>query len=109
MKRVNVRSFLHRLRRASAPPTAPHIGFCHLLTDPDRFRAKLSLRAGSILLHGSRVAAFVDRQPYAGEAGSRNNFRGDGFFGIDSSLAKTWPSMERKPAVAASRGREGGR
>ena len=30
------------------------------------------------------------RLPYAGEAGNRNNFRGDGFFGIDSSLSKTW-------------------
>jgi hypothetical protein len=30
------------------------------------------------------------RLPYAGEAGQRNNFRGDGYFDIDSSLAKTW-------------------
>lgn len=30
------------------------------------------------------------RLPYAGEAGQRNNFRGDGFFDIDSSLTKTW-------------------
>jgi hypothetical protein len=30
------------------------------------------------------------RLPYAGEAGSRNNFRGDGYFDIDSSLTKTW-------------------
>jgi hypothetical protein len=30
------------------------------------------------------------RLPYAGEAGDRNVFRGDGYFDIDSSLAKTW-------------------
>jgi hypothetical protein len=30
------------------------------------------------------------RLPYPGEAGQRNNFRGDGYFDIDSSLAKTW-------------------
>jgi Carboxypeptidase regulatory-like domain len=30
------------------------------------------------------------RLPYPGEAGQRNNFRGDGVFGIDSGLAKTW-------------------
>lgn len=30
------------------------------------------------------------RLPYPGEAGERNNFRGDGFFGLDSGLAKTW-------------------
>ena len=30
------------------------------------------------------------RLPYPGEAGERNNFRGDGYFGIDSGLAKSW-------------------
>lgn len=30
------------------------------------------------------------RLPYAGEAGQRNNFRGDGIFDIDSSLTKSW-------------------
>jgi len=30
------------------------------------------------------------RLPYAGEAGQRNNFRGDGYLDIDSSLTKTW-------------------
>jgi len=30
------------------------------------------------------------RLPYAGEAGSRNIFRGDGYFDIDSSLTKSW-------------------
>jgi hypothetical protein len=30
------------------------------------------------------------RYPYAGEAGERNFFRGDGYFDIDSSLTKSW-------------------
>jgi hypothetical protein len=30
------------------------------------------------------------RLPYPGDAGERNNFRGDGLFNIDSGLAKTW-------------------
>ena len=30
------------------------------------------------------------RLPYAGEAGQRNTYRGDGYFDIDSSLTKTW-------------------
>jgi len=34
------------------------------------------------------------RFPYPGEAGSRNNFRGQGFFGIDTGLAKSWPIHE---------------
>lgn len=35
------------------------------------------------------------RLPYPGEAGMRNKFRGDGVFGIDSSLAKSWNLAER--------------
>jgi hypothetical protein len=34
------------------------------------------------------------RFPYPGEAGSRNNFRGQGFFGVDTGLAKSWPIHE---------------
>jgi hypothetical protein len=30
------------------------------------------------------------RLSYPGETGQRNNFRGDGIFGIDSGLAKSW-------------------
>ena len=30
------------------------------------------------------------RLPYPGEAGMRNNFRGDGYFDIDSTLSKVW-------------------
>ena len=35
------------------------------------------------------------RFAYPGEAGSRNAFRGQGFFGIDASLTKTWTITER--------------
>ena len=34
------------------------------------------------------------RLPYAGEIGSRNNLRGDGYFGIDTALSKTWAIRE---------------
>jgi hypothetical protein len=34
------------------------------------------------------------RLPYPGEAGERNNFRGDGYFGIDSGLSKSWSLRE---------------
>jgi len=30
------------------------------------------------------------RLPYPGEAGQRNNFRGDGYFDVDSGLTKSW-------------------
>jgi len=34
------------------------------------------------------------RFAYPGEAGSRNNFRGQGYFGIDAGLAKSWRIRE---------------
>jgi hypothetical protein len=36
------------------------------------------------------------RLPYPGEAGERNNFRGDGYFDIDSGLAKTFKITENQ-------------
>jgi len=39
--------------------------------------------------HGTPV-----RLPYPGEAGQRNNFRGDGAFNVDSGLSKTWRTGE---------------
>jgi hypothetical protein len=36
------------------------------------------------------------RDTYPGEAGQRNNFRGPGFFGIDSGLSKTWNFTEAR-------------
>jgi hypothetical protein len=34
------------------------------------------------------------RLPYPGEAGQRNNFRGDGYFDVDSGISKTWKLYE---------------
>jgi hypothetical protein len=34
------------------------------------------------------------RFAYPGEAGSRNNFRGQGYFGIDTGLTKSWKIRE---------------
>jgi len=34
------------------------------------------------------------RLPYPGEAGERNNFRGDGYLDVDSSLTKSWDLHE---------------
>jgi hypothetical protein len=35
------------------------------------------------------------RNPLPGEAGERNNFRGDGYFGLDSGLTKEWTLHEQ--------------
>jgi len=70
--------------QAYAVPTAPiklhkHIqdGAPQIFADPD------ALNSG--IINGGPV-----RLPYPGEAGERNNFRGDGVFDIDSSMSKTW-------------------
>jgi hypothetical protein len=39
---------------------------------------------------GGIYAGTPVRLPYPGEAGERNNFRGDGYFDIDGGLAKSW-------------------
>jgi hypothetical protein len=44
---------------------------------------------------GSPATLTPLRFAFPGEAGSRNAFRGQGFFGIDASLAKTWKVYER--------------
>jgi hypothetical protein len=54
---------------------------------PEVFANPNAINSGTTI--GSPV-----RLPYPGDAGERNNFRGDGIFGIDSGLAKTWQIKE---------------
>ena len=42
------------------------------------------------------ATAYPERNAYPGEAGQRNHFRGDGYFGIDSGLSKSWIVHERQ-------------
>ncbi len=51
--------------------------------DPLYFDNASAINSG--IISGSPV-----RLPYPGEAGQRNNLRGDGYFDIDSGLNKTW-------------------
>ena len=51
--------------------------------DPDALETAVNSAVGSPV-----------RFPIPGEAGTRNAFRGDGFFGVDSGLNKTWPLWE---------------
>ncbi len=56
------------------------------------------IQTGAYLSANGTPQAFADpsaalanlRNPYPGEAGARNNFRGDGYFGVDGSLSKCW-------------------
>jgi hypothetical protein len=52
---------------------------------PHAFSPAVTSAIGSGIYFGSPI-----RLPYAGEAGSRNNYRGDGYFDIDSSVSKSW-------------------
>ena len=42
------------------------------------------------------LTGYPERNAYPGEAGQRNPFRGDGYFGIDSGLSKTWAITEKQ-------------
>lgn len=61
------------------------------------------IQTGTHIDSNGAAQAFADpaqalsalRNPYPGEAGQRNNFRGDGYFGIDARLSKTWKVGER--------------
>jgi len=50
--------------------------------------------AGVLPINGAPAALTPMRFAYPGEAGSRNNFRGQGYFGIDAGLAKSWKLRE---------------
>ncbi len=52
---------------------------------PHVFDANTTTAISNGIYFGSPV-----RLPYAGEAGVRNTYRGDGYFDIDSSLTKSW-------------------
>jgi Carboxypeptidase regulatory-like domain len=41
------------------------------------------------------------RYPVSGEVGPRNNYRGDGYFGIDSGLHKSWQVADRQQLAFA--------
>jgi hypothetical protein len=52
-------------------------------TDPQYFANPTAINQG--VYFGTPI-----RLPYAGEAGERNKFRGDGYFDIDSGVSKAW-------------------
>jgi hypothetical protein len=62
--------------------------------DPNAFAAAATPGGVASLLPGAPNPAF--RFAYAGESGGRNNLRGQGFFGIDLALRKTWNITERQ-------------
>jgi hypothetical protein len=53
-----------------------------------------SVTCGGQLCAGQTGTPGNVRLPYPGEAGERNNYRGDGYFDIDSGLSKSWKVAE---------------
>lgn len=68
--------------------------FTDSLGDPTVFKNPTSLSCSCS--PGSAAQGATWRPTYPGEAGQRNNFRGPGYFGIDSGLSKMWNVTESK-------------
>lgn len=66
--------------------TSPFVLHKHLTNGvPHILDSSTVTSIGSGLFFGNPI-----RLPYAGEAGERNFYRGDGYFDVDSSLTKSW-------------------
>jgi len=63
-------------------------------TGPIHTHTHIDNGAAQVFANPSQALANM-RNPYPGEAGQRNNFRGDGYFGADAGLSKTWKTNER--------------
>lgn len=61
---------------------------------PYAFPDPSAVVAGVQITPGVAATLTPMRFAFPGEAGSRNNFRGQGYFGIDMGLAKTWKIRE---------------
>jgi hypothetical protein len=69
-------------------PIRPHTHMERTVTMTSRGYPVVSFNAQAFANPTQALANM--RNPYPGEAGQRNNFRGDGYFGVDASLAKSW-------------------
>ncbi len=63
-------------------------------TGPIKTHTHIDSNGAPQVFADSQEALTNMRNPYPGEAGQRNNFRGDGYFGIDASLSKSWNLRE---------------
>jgi hypothetical protein len=62
-------------------------------TAPIQTRTHIESGAAQVFASPSQALGNL-RNPYPGEAGQRNNFRGDGYFGVDAGLSKEWKIRE---------------
>jgi hypothetical protein len=62
-------------------------------TGPIKTHTHIDQGAAQAFANSSQAMANM-RNPYPGEAGQRNNFRGDGYYGADAGLSKAWKRNE---------------
>jgi hypothetical protein len=75
--------------------TAPvRAGLFRTVNGPSAFAAGQAVAAATAIIPNIPATLAPLRFPFPGEAGSRNNFRGPGFFGTDMGLAKSWKIHE---------------
>jgi hypothetical protein len=75
--------------------TAPvKAGLFRTADGPSAFADPPAVAAATAITPNVPATLVPLRFPYPGEAGSRNNFRGPGFFGTDMRLAKSWQIHE---------------
>jgi hypothetical protein len=63
-------------------------------TGPIHTHTHIDQGAAQVFANSSQALENM-RNPYPGEAGQRNNFRGDGYFGADAGLSKNWRAGDR--------------
>ena len=63
---------------------------------PNAFPNPLGMVSGISGLVGGKSGSTNLRYPLPGEVGERNFYRGDGYFGVDSGLMKTWHLTEKQ-------------
>jgi hypothetical protein len=63
-------------------------------TGPIQTRTHIDHGQAQVFANSSQALLNM-RNPFPGEAGQRNNFRGDGYFGADAGLSKTWKANDR--------------
>jgi hypothetical protein len=72
------------------------VGKSYIKGVPNAFPNPLGMVAGITGLVGGTGGTTNLRYPLPGEVGERNKYRGDGYFGIDDGLMKTWRITSRQ-------------
>jgi len=72
------------------------VGKSYIAGVPNAFPNPLGMVSGISGLTGGKSGTTNLRYPLPGEVGERNKYRGDGYFGIDDGLMKTWHITEKQ-------------